>query len=367
MSDHRDVVIDAGSDQMKAGFSGYDAPTAVFPTVAIQYPKAVVVGDEAWAKRGVVNLVRPMEHGLVRDWELMNHTLEHTFRELKISSASEHAILVAEHPLVPNKEREKWAEILLETFRVPAICLQNRASLSLLAAGRATGVAIEMGHDATFVVPVRESVSIPKATLSLPIGGKNLTLFLSKLLAEQVPAAFKVGEHMDVVRQIKEQLCDVSLKLDPANEKMLHFELPDGNKLAVAESVCQRCTETLFQPKLMPGMDEDDTSTQQGQLVGLPELIQDAISKCDGQKELNQNIILAGGNSMFPGLKERLQHDLTFNNDGADYRVFALPERKYLSWIGGSIAAFLTHFRENNFLGKKEYDEAGPSIIHRKF
>ena len=41
------------------------------------------------------------------------------------------------------------------------------------------------------------------------------------------------------------------------------------------------------------------------------------------------------------------------------------PERKYSVWIGGSILASLSTFQKD-WIQKKEYDEFGPSIVHKK-
>ena len=46
-------------------------------------------------------------------------------------------------------------------------------------------------------------------------------------------------------------------------------------------------------------------------------------------------------------------------------KVIAPPERKHLAWIGGSDVAQLRYFKQGR-ITKEEYDEAGPSIVHRK-
>ena len=46
-------------------------------------------------------------------------------------------------------------------------------------------------------------------------------------------------------------------------------------------------------------------------------------------------------------------------------RVIAPPERKYSVWIGGSILSSLGTFQQS-WITKDEYDELGPSIVHRK-
>ena len=69
---------------------------------------------------------------------------------------------------------------------------------------------------------------------------------------------------------------------------------------------------------------------------------------------------------MFPGFKERLQKELSaMFPQKAKVRVNAPPERKYTVWIGGSILASLSNFKES-WITKKEYDEHGPSVVHTK-
>merc|ERR1712041_31126 len=48
-----------------------------------------------------------------------------------------------------------------------------------------------------------------------------------------------------------------------------------------------------------------------------------------------------------------------------EHGIIAPPERKYSVWIGGSILASLSTFQQM-WISKQEYDECGPSIVHRK-
>ena len=83
------LVIDNGSGMMKAGFSGDDAPRAVFPaivgeprfdsTMAGADNKDLYVGDEAQAKRGILRLRYPIEHGVVTSWDDMEKIWHHTY------------------------------------------------------------------------------------------------------------------------------------------------------------------------------------------------------------------------------------------------------------------------------------------------
>ncbi len=69
---------------------------------------------------------------------------------------------------------------------------------------------------------------------------------------------------------------------------------------------------------------------------------------------------------MFPGITDRMQKEITSLVPSAmRVRIVAPPERKYAVWIGGSILSSLKTF-ESMWISKQEYDESGPSIVHRK-
>ena len=80
------------------------------------------------------------------------------------------------------------------------------------------------------------------------------------------------------------------------------------------------------------------------------------------------NIVLNGGNTMFQGLPERLMKEIQRLTPGASsnkVRVIALPERKYGTWIGGSILSSLSNF-QCMWITKAEYNEIGKIIVHKR-
>jgi len=134
------------------------------------------------------------------------------------------------------------------------------------------------------------------------------------------------------------------------------YELPDGNIITVG-SERFRCPEVLFQPSLVgkEASGVHDTSFQ-------------SIMKCDVdiRKDLYSNVVLSGGTTMFGGIGERMTKELTaLAPSTMKIKVVAPPERKYSVWIGGSILSSLSTFQQM-WISKSEYDDAGPTIVHRK-
>ncbi|KFQ35325.1 Actin, gamma-enteric smooth muscle, partial [Merops nubicus] len=104
-------------------------------------------------------------------------------------------------------------------------------------------------------------------------------------------------------------------------------------------------------------------STPGMESAGIHETTYNSIMKCDIdiRKDLYANNVLSGGTTMYPGIADRMQKEIT----ALAPRIIAPPERKYSVWIGGSILASLSTFQQM-WISKPEYDEAGPSIVHRK-
>ncbi len=66
------------------------------------------------------------------------------------------------------------------------------------------------------------------------------------------------------------------------------------------------------------------------------------------------------------GFADRMQHEISsLAPSSMKVKTIVPPERKYSVWIGGSILGSLSTF-QSMWISKEEYDECGPSIVHRK-
>ncbi|KAF8176107.1 Actin, cytoplasmic [Mycena galopus ATCC 62051] len=363
------LVFDNGSATSRAGFAGEDMPSCTFPSVIgrLRHPgflpagypeKDCYVGDEVLAKRGILSTRYPIIDGFFHHYADMEAIWRHTYDTELRAMPEAHPLLLTEQPFNPRASQEQMGTILLEGLGVPAFWVGIGAVLALYTAGRTrqTGVVVDSGEGETRFVPVYEGIAVRHGMRRMDVAGRDVTDRVGRMLGERGYAMTKMSER-ELVRDMKERMCCVALDFQHEAGAEQTYELPDGQVISLGNERFV-APEVLFEPSLA-----DSNSP------GIHEWICKSIASCDVdlQQELYNNVLLSGGNTLFPGFSERLHKELSkLAPPGVTVKVHAPRERKHGAWIGGSILASMSTFRKM-WISKQEYEEFGAGIVHRKF
>ncbi|XP_021373905.1 actin, cytoplasmic 2-like isoform X1 [Mizuhopecten yessoensis] len=360
------VVLDNGSHRIKAGFAGHDTPRIDFRTV-IGTPlyqgqtiggkpqKKYFVGDQVIENIDVLDIRRPIERGIVTDWDAMERVWHHVFDELR-TVPSDMSVLVTETPMNPKSQREKIAQIMFEKIQPRGMYVVSPNVLSLYSSGRGSGLVIDSGYEVTDVVCIFEGHKVRQSMFRADIGGNDITHYLIELLGKR-GYAFTTAKEVEEVSVMKEKYAYVSNNPQTENVDNIRQEYTFSNGTTICLDYERfQCMEAMFKPHLI-GSDA----------CGIHELIVKSIKACpvDVRNDIYCSFILSGGNTMTEGLVSRLEQELrALLPLNRRIKVIAPPERRISTWVGGSIWGSLSSSQQL-WMTPVEYDEFGPSIVYR--
>lgn len=334
----------------------------------------------------------------------------------------EHPLLLTETAWNPIKNREKAIEIAMESWGCPAFWLARQGVLASFAAGRATALVIDVGATNISVTPIHDGLILKKGVQRSPLAGNWIssqirTLFgsvepkvdliphymvVSKIAVDanapasaiyrkfdpskpQSTQSFRAFEEERVLQEFKESVVQTWVgpgRLGSSNvqggthEDWIRtqpgrpFEMPDGtNQLWGVDRY--RVAESLFDEKAAIPPNSFSTYTDIPQRSNtIPELVKNAINAVDMdlRAHLLSNIVVTGGTTLIQGFSERLNSELMAMFPGPKIRIQAAglsSERRFGSWIGGSILGSLGTFHQM-WVSRKEYEEFGSGVVEKR-
>ena len=390
------IVIDNGSDTLKIGFSGGSEthfPSKTFPSI-IGQPKHsqnvhldamsshdLYFGQDAYSKAPILDISNVIKRGQVVDWDWMELLYDYAFhKQLTIPQnrgLEDYNVLLTESVHSNDSEREKYFQLMFETYGVNSVFLANTACLSLYGAGKVTGTVLGIGYGLTYSAGIYEGSCIPQSVIKCLSAGCDITNYLKQILSEKFDRILK-NVKQSTFRDMKEKCCFVAdgcatnemykrHKVEPNGTTRISlsfkkYKLPDGKVIRIG-SERSRAPEKLFGGfmNLNPEFDAVNDS-------GIHHMINESIMSVrvkDVEDELYQNIVLSGGSTLLDGLPKRLKVEMKkLTEDKKEINIIAPDRRECLAWIGGSILSSLSNHRQN-FILKGEYEEEGPSVHKR--
>ena len=368
---HETLVVDTGTDSLKAGFVGEDRPRVVVPSIVGIKRKTKggilgaatpleYTGHAALAMPGILELTRPVQREYISNWEMLEKLWSATLLNDLAVDPKGRRVFLATPPMRTNVPWEKMSEIMFERLEVEGLAMCESSVLTMCAHGRVTGVAVDSGESVTHSFPVYEGFGLPHAVQTMYIGGSNATQCIAQRLAEMgfrdtfgdpTARTFKEAHGYVAADYIEES------RREHVAEMAKRVALPDGQEVVLGKELVN-CTEILFRPELI-GRDEE----------GVHHKLFQSIMRCDVdiRKDLYSNIVLSGGNSKFRGFERRMLAELTQLAPPTQANIInmsANAERELDVWKGGSIFAAVYPI-DNMMLTKQGYEEGGSRAILR--
>ncbi|KDD76663.1 actin, partial [Helicosporidium sp. ATCC 50920] len=232
------IVFDVGTSTTRAGFATSPSPQAILATAAVPLPaKALTPWDDMERLTGDTALracaglgcepAWALERGVVADWSVQEAVWSDCYTRCLKTDSSQHAVLLSAPSQGAPEAREAAAEILFETFDVPALAVADSALLTLYYAwGKTTenlspssprsrrptsltGLVLDCGEARSCVVPVVDGRVLAEGTRVSTLGGAALSLRCASLLAAGRAGPPPAGLAA-MARRVKESACYVA-------------------------------------------------------------------------------------------------------------------------------------------------------------
>ncbi|XP_038047554.1 actin-related protein 6-like [Patiria miniata] len=331
----------------------------------------------------------PFQKGYLVNWDVQRQVWEHTFgKDVMNLEPEDTNAIIAEPYFDFSSIQEAMNEIYFEEYNFKAILRTNAGTLSAFKnrqeePNQLCCLLVDCGYSFTHIAPYYNGKKVGSAIRRVNIGGKVLTNHLKEIISYR---QLHVMDETYVMNQVKEDVCYVSLDFfgdmkiaklkGQENTIVRDYILPDfshskrgylkqdDTKLKPHEQTVRMNNERFAVPEIL--FHPSDIGIQE---MGVSEAIVHVINNCptDMRPHLFKNILLTGGNAMFPGFKERVESDVRSMAPALyDVRVTKPVNPITHAWEGGKLLSTSKNF-SSLMVTRDEYNEHGHSICWEKF
>lgn len=180
------VVLDIGSYQTRAGYSGEDCPRSILPSTvgvvkggedeamdgADEKKKNIVVGaSELGHRRENMEIHSIFDDDGMLKFDYLDAIIERSLEDSLRVNLLDTPILFTESAVHNKEMRMKLTEYMFEKYKIPALFLVKDPVLSAFSCGRSSALVLDIGHKASIVTPVNDGYCLLKCLIKHDIGG----------------------------------------------------------------------------------------------------------------------------------------------------------------------------------------------------
>ncbi|CAN8064393.1 unnamed protein product [Agarophyton chilense] len=330
---------------------------------------------------------RPIDLGFVSTWDVQRDVWNSVFSSdqgigLSKAEIGNSSLILTEQLGVPMHMRRAMDEFVFECFEFPEYAPVPPQRLAAVGAGKQTCLVLDSGFSFTTAVPIVKGQELAHCAKRLKVGGKLLTNYLREMITYR---SWNMTDETAVVNAVKERLCYISMAY------ISDLAVCRKGKGITKEYVLPDLTRTMFDPVghvLQEGEETDGTEQMlkmNNERIAIPEIlftpsdiglhqaglaetIFQAVEACPEhvRGDLYENIILTGGNCLFPNFRERLEAELRPLVDSI-YEVETVVDKDpTLTTFKGGVRAAVDDSSSIQYVSKEMFAELGSDGILRE-
>ncbi|CAH0404325.1 unnamed protein product [Chilo suppressalis] len=333
--------------------------------------------------------ILPFQKGFLINWDTQKTVWDYMFsKECCPVNFNETPLIVTEPLFNFASIQEAMTEIFFEEYECQTLLRINATDLAEYYHRKTHNnectVVVDSGYSYTYIVPYIKGKKYREGIRRIDVGGKVLTNHLKEILSYR---QLNVMDETYVINQVKEDSCfvsqnfmqdiEIAKKKGSANTIVKDYILPDYTTIRrgylrdvvksdedLEQQTLRLNNERFSIPELL--FHPSDVGIPQ---MGIPEAVMHSINACpeENMESLLENIVLYGGNTLFPGFRDRVYNDVrSFALDHFDVNVYLPDDPLTYAWEGGKHI-----FRDPDFysfcMTKEEYEEEGKALAFERF
>ena len=191
------IAIDFGKTGIRVGMAGKVDPFLNFPCLSARYKDrktnkvATFVGNDVFIESTVKATMRsPFDGEMVTNWDTIEKMLDYSLLHMGINTNNNRVnnpIIINETLATPYAQRNNMAQILFESYDVPAISFGVDSIFSFYQNDHQNGLIIGTNHEANYVIPMVNSKPMIDISKRSDVGGHQLCDFMRSSLSLKYP------------------------------------------------------------------------------------------------------------------------------------------------------------------------------------
>ncbi|KAL6480519.1 hypothetical protein MHYP_G00115520 [Metynnis hypsauchen] len=386
------LVLDSGAYTAKIGYSHEKVsviPNCQFRSKTLRLKTFTANQlDEIKDPSGLFYIL-PFQKGYLVNWDVQRKVWDHLFgKEMFKVDFADTSVVITEPYFNFTSIQESMNEILFEEYQFQAALRINTGSLSAHRYFQENNselccIVVDTGFSFTHIAPYCRGRKMKDGICRINVGGKLLTNHLKEIISYR---QLHVMDETHVINQVKEDVCYVSQDFyndmeiaqlkGEENLVMRDYVLPDFS--SIKKGFCKPREEMNFTGKYKTGeqilrlnnerfavpemlFHPSDIGIQE---MGIPEALVNSINKMpeEMQPHFYKNIVLTGGNTLFPGFRDRVYKEVRALAPTEFQVSVVLPQNPICySWEGGKLLAENPDFEEM-VVTREDYEENGHYI-----